>query len=265
MINWLHTNIPDAVIWQLGPIQIHWYGLAILIAILVAMTIVLRLASRFDISRDKLWDLMFWLVVGALIGARVYEVLLVDPSYYWLYPLDSLKIWQGGLAIHGAWIGGLIVLYLFTKKYKLNLLKLLDLVAIGTIIGQVIGRWGNYFNQELYGTPTDMLWGIPISQVNRISGYEMFTHFHPTFLYESLGNLLILIILLIFLKYKKYNGQIFFIYLGLYSLLRLLTEFIRIDPTLMLFSLRWPAILSVLFVIVAIIGLIKISKSSSST
>lgn len=260
MINWLHTNIPDAVLWQIGNIQIHWYGLIILIAIVVAFMVVLKLALRFALDKEKIWDLTFWLVVGGLLSARVYEVLIVDFAYYWHNPLAVFKIWQGGLAIHGAWLGGLIVLYWFSRKYKLNLLKLLDLAALGTIVGQAVGRWGNYFNQELYGLPTDLPWAIPISQINRLPGYETFTHFHPTFLYESLGNLLIFIILLIFLKYKKNDGQIFFVYLGLYSLLRLLTEFIRLDPTLMIFNLRFPAVLSGLLILGAVIGFIKISR-----
>ncbi len=264
MINWLHTFNPDPILIKLGIVQVHWYGLFMLLAITAGFLIVLKLAPSFKIKKDLIWDVVFWLVIGSLLGARVYEVLVVDFSYYFTNPENIFKIWHGGLAIHGVWLGGLFVLYIFARKYKLKLLKLLDLLSIGLILGQAIGRWGNYFNQELYGLPTKLVWGIPIELVNRVIGFEQYIYFHPTFLYESLGNLLIFGLLLLVYKYYKYSGQIFFTYLALYSSLRMSLEFIRLDETLIIFGLRWPLLFSGILVIISIAGLFLVTRNKDN-
>ncbi len=253
---WLHTYQPEAILWQGSGVVIYWYGLLMMIAIVAGLAVTLFLSKRFQVDRDDLWDLAFWLVVGALIGARLYHVAL-EFSYYISHPVDIFKIWQGGIAIHGAWIGGLLVVWWWAKYHGYSLLDLLDLLVPGVALGQAIGRWGNYFNQELFGLPTNKPWGIPISPENRPPGFAEFTYFHPTFLYESLGNLLIFVILLWLIRRKKFSGQVFWHYLLFYSILRVVMESLRIDATLLVLGVRWPQLLSILLAVVAVLFLAK--------
>ncbi len=253
MFSWLHSYNPSPILFDFGFVQVHWYGLLMLVSILGSFFVLLKKAEVFSLNRNQIWDLLFWLVVGGILGARIYEVLLVEPTFYFSHPGQMVKVWQGGLAIHGAWLGGLIVLWFFSKKWKISLWKLTDAITFVLPLGQAIGRWGNYFNQELYGLPTNLPWGIPIAVDNRLSEYVQFTHFHPTFLYESIGALLIFILLFWFLKQKRFTGQITLVYLGLYSALRLALEFIRLDPAFMLFGIRWPIIFSSLVILLVMI------------
>ncbi len=258
MFSWLHSYVPSPILVDFGIIQIHWYGLLMLFSILVAFFVLYKKAEIFSLTREQVWDLLFWLVIGGLLGARIYEVLLVEPSFYFSHPVQIVKVWQGGLAIHGAWLGGLIVLWLYSRKWKIALGKLTDAIAFVLPLGQAIGRWGNYFNQELYGLPTNLPWGIPINPINRLVEYSSFNYFHPTYLYESIGNFFIFFILLWLIGKKRFVGQITLVYLGLYSLLRLILEFIRLDPALMIYGLRWPIIFSLLSILLVIILYFKL-------
>lgn len=257
MFSWFHTFSPSPILFNFGFTQIHWYGLLMLASILVAFFVLLKKAKVFSLTTEQVWDLLFWLVIAGILGARIYEVLLVEPSFYFSHPAQIIKIWQGGLAIHGAWLGGLVVLWLYSRKWQKSLWSLTDAICLVLPLGQALGRWGNYFNQELYGLPTDLPWGIPINLINRLPEYSAYTHFHPTFLYESIGTLLIFFVLLWLLKKKRFNGQITLVYLGLYSILRLVLEFIRLDPAFMIFGIRWPIIFSGLSIIVVIILYIR--------
>lgn len=257
MFSWLHTFSPSPILVDFGFIQIHWYGLLILLSILAAFFVLLKNSKVFSLNQEQIWDLLFWLVLGGILGARIYEVLLVEPSFYFTHPGQIVKIWQGGLAIHGAWLGGLVVLWLYSKKWQRSLWSLTDAICLVLPLGQAIGRWGNYFNQELYGLPTNLPWSIPINLANRLPEYSTYTNFHPTFLYESIGSLLIFCILWWLLKKKRFNGQITLVYLVLYSLLRLVLEFIRLDPALMIFGIRWPIIFSSLVVLMSVIIYLK--------
>ena len=219
------------------------------------------MAKLYNIKSDLILDLAFWLIIGGLAGARVYEIFLELP-YYLANPLAMLKIWQGGLAIHGALIGGLVSLWLFVKKHSLDFWQLAGIISASLPLGQAIGRWGNYFNQELFGLPTNLPYGIPISPINRPWLYANYEYFHPTFLYESLGNLLIFLFLFtlhyLFIKKNKINNTFYFIlftlYLFLYSCLRFSLEFIRLDATPMIFGLRFPQLASLLVIILLILS-----------
>ncbi len=255
----LHNWQPPSILFNLGPITLYWYGLIIAIAILFGYLLVIKLSKYFLIKKVILNDLFLWLIIWAVIGSRIYEVFL-EWNYYLQNPSQILKIWEGGLAIHGVILAGLIVIYFYSKKSKINFWRLTGLIVPGLALGQAIGRFGNWFNQELYGLPTNLPWAIPISIENRVAEFIDYQYFHPTFLYESLGNFLIFIILIIIifkLKNKinlNYLGKInLAVYLFLYSSLRFFLEFIRLDPTPDLFSLRWPQIFSLLMIIVAII------------
>ena len=237
----------------IGPIHIYWYGLFILLATLAALTVCLYLAKLHNLKTDIIIDLAFWLIISGLIGARLYAVLLELP-YFLINPLNIFKIWQGGLAIHGAIIGGFIALWRFAKKNNFNFFQLASIIVTALPLGQSIGRWGNYFNQELFGYPTARPWGIRIDIINRPLNYLNNQYFHPAFLYESIGNLIIFIIL-IFLqiwlakkqKLSELNYPLFMAsYAILYSLLRFAAEFIRIDATSIIFGLRFPQLISLL-------------------
>ncbi|MFH0856786.1 MAG: prolipoprotein diacylglyceryl transferase, partial [bacterium] len=192
----LHTFHPQPVLFQLGNIKVYWYGIFIAIGILAAFKIsewMLR-KYKYKFSRDDsffenidILDLTIYLLAGGLIGARLFYV-LSEWRYFILKPLDIFKVWNGGLWIYGAIFGGFSALFIWKKiKNKNFFLKFfLDLIAPGIIFAQAIGRWGNYFNQELYGLPTKLSWGIPVDIISRVSGFQTFEYFHPTFLYESL-------------------------------------------------------------------------------
>jgi len=264
MLNFLHTNIPDSILINIGQIKIYWYGLFIVSGILVGMIVVLKLAEKYKISKETIIDSVFYLIAGGIIGARAYHILLEFP-YYLNNPIEIIKIWQGGIAIHGAIFAGIVIAYFFAKKHKINFWRLLAIYTPGLAIGQAIGRWGNYFNQELFGLPTNLPWGIPIEPVNRMLEYYGANYYHPTFLYESLGSLLIFIVLIFlhrfFIKkdYKFYE-IIVLAYLGLYSILRFSLEFVRIDKTPEILNLRFPQIISLLILFIISVYLIKNRK-----
>lgn len=263
MITWLHTFQPTALLFSLGPINIYWYGLLIALGIIIALGLSLKITPYYKIEKELIWDLSFWLIINGLIGARLYEVFLELP-YYFNQPLNIFKIWEGGLAIHGGLIAGLITIYYFSKKHKIYFWKLCALIVPGLALAQAIGRFGNYFNQELFGRPTDLPWGIPIRLISRPDGFEQFNFFHPTFLYESLGLVLIFIILINYSFYIIKQGRLknfYFIlltalYMILYSVLRFFLEFIKIDKTPIFLGLRWPQLASLIFIFVFFIILI---------
>lgn len=263
MISFLHNYTPDPILLSFGPISLYWYGLLIATGIVSAIYIALWLGKKYlNINSDIIIDLSFWLIITGLIGARIYDVFLMFP-YYLENPVQIVQIWKGGMAIHGSIIAGLITIYFFAKKRKIGFFKLSALIAPGLALGQAIGRFGNYFNQEIFGLPTSLPWGIPIEAVNRPIEYIDEVYFHPTFLYESLGCLLIFILLISLFKLaskKNWLGNYFYVwmtmlYMILYSILRFSLEFIRLDETPLFLGLRWPQIIS-LFIIVASILII---------
>lgn len=259
-MNFLHTFYPNPILITIGPLTVFWYGLFVALGLLTGSMVVLWLAKKYGLSQFLIYDMIFYLIIASIIGARLYDVLLNIP-YYIEQPLAILKIWQGGLAIHGAIIFGLGTLYWFTKKHQLDYWLLASLIATGGILAQAIGRWGNYFNQELFGLPTGLPWGIPIDVAHRPIEFITSQYFHPTFLYESLGNLVIFAFLLITQHWivknhelidKKVTGYRFQVSVGLYligySILRFFLEFIRIDATPTLFRLRFPQIVSLIII-----------------
>jgi phosphatidylglycerol:prolipoprotein diacylglycerol transferase len=267
MINFLHNFQPESILLTIGPITIYWYGFFMMSAILVGLLFTIYLAKKYKINSNIIIDSAFWIILFGIIGARLYE-LIIDFNYYQQNPLAIFKIWQGGLSIHGAIIAGLITLYFFSRKISKQIKekptkifwKLTAIITPGLALGQFIGRWGNYFNQELFGLPSKAPWSIPIEIINRPIAYMSNQYFHPTFLYESLGNLLIFLILfsihIYILNKQKISTNVFIritaLYLFLYSVLRYSLEFLRLDPTLILGSMRWPQIISIFIIIVSI-------------
>ncbi|MFH0779936.1 MAG: prolipoprotein diacylglyceryl transferase [Parcubacteria group bacterium] len=255
MINFLHTFHPQPVIFQIGIFPIHWYGFLMVIGGLLGLFVVLKLARRYGVDKNSIYDLLVYFVVGGVVGARVYYVVYAWQLYQnnWL---DVFKIWQGGLAVHGVMIGGMagVLIYYFFKK--INFWLFADLAATGLAAAQIVGRVGNYFNQEIFGKPTNLPWGILIDAAARPTEFSGANYFHPTFLYESLGNVIILCVLigLHFLKIRNKtlkDGNIFFLYIILYSILRFFLEFLRTDYSPLVFGVRWAQLFSALLIIAA--------------
>jgi len=251
---------PGPIIFEIGPFIIRWYGLLIASAILIGVTLSQYLAQRRGINPDLLGDLVIWLVLGAIPGARIYYVLF-EWQQYAQRPEDIIAIWKGGIAIHGAIIGGTIATLIFSRINKISVWQLLDLVAPSLILGQAIGRWGNFFNSEAFGKPTDLPWKLYIPLNNRPSGYLNYEYFHPTFLYESFWNLGVFAIIIgLFFwglrnKDRLKTGTLAFVYLISYSVGRFWIEGLRTD-SLMLGFLRIAQVVSLSAIAIGILGLI---------
>ncbi len=263
MLNFLHNFLPQEILFDGGWFKIYYYGLTMAIAISAALFTALHIGRRLKIKSDNIFDLSFFLIVSGLIGARIYDIFLFLP-YYINKPWAIFKVWEGGLAIHGAIIAGAATLIIFAKKKNISFWRLSAIITPALALGQAIGRFGNYFNQELFGRPSSLPWSIPIELVNRPFGYESFSHFHPTFLYESLGSLIIFLILLFYINKKvrskhNFNQDIFPLsfYVLSYSLLRFSLEFIKIDETPDFLGWRFPQIASLAMVLITLIFIIK--------
>lgn len=262
MFNWLHTYLPQPILLRLGPIEIHWYGFLIALGAFLGFLVLLYLIKQYGIKKDDFYNLAFWVIIFGLIGDRLYYVFYAW-EYYSSHLLDIFKIWEGGLAIHGAMIAGILVTYIYCKKHKLNPWQFTDLFVVALALAMVFGRWGNYFNMELFGTPTDLPWGIPIIEAKRPGTFASAQYFHPTFLYESIWNLGTFIILFIWhkLRLNKNNpqqikgyGNITLVYFFLYSIGRFLTEFLRTDYSPYFLGIRWAqfASLVIIFLVLAL-------------
>ena len=250
---------PGPIIFQLGPLIIRWYGLLIAAALLIGVTLSQYLAKLRHVNPELLGDLVIWLVLAAIPGARLYYVLF-EWEQYQQNPIDMIAIWKGGIAIHGAIIGGAIAALIFARLNKISFWQLADLVAPSLILGQVIGRWGNFFNSEAFGGPTDLPWKLYIPPERRPLDLISFDYFHPTFLYESLWNLIVFG-LLIFLFFRDLRGRprlkpgtLFLIYMVAYSSGRIWIEALRTD-SLMLGPLRIAQFVSLAGILLGLIGL----------
>lgn len=258
-MNFLHYFHPSAIAFSFGPISIHYYGLLMCLAFVVAIIVVVQLDRRQKIlPPDGAYELVFWLIVCGLLGARLYEVFILNWPYYASHPEAMVKIWQGGLAIHGAIIGGLIALGVFAKVKKINFWRLADLVAPALILGQAIGRWGNYFNQELFGWPTSWPWGIFIEPLKRPVAFVANDFFQPAFLYESILDLLLFFVLLILARRACRPGLVSWTYFAGYALIRFVLEFVRIDETALMAGFRLPQLVSGVVFVVALAILWKV-------
>jgi phosphatidylglycerol---prolipoprotein diacylglyceryl transferase len=250
---------PGPDLWRIGPITIRWYGLLIASAVLIGVSLSQYLAKRRNVNPDLLSDLSIWLVIGAIPAARLYYVFFQWPEYA-QHPERIIAIWQGGIAIHGAILGGLVASLIFAKLKQVSFWQLADLVAPSLILGQAIGRWGNFFNSEAFGRPTNLPWKLYIPEGNRPPALINFEYFHPTFLYESLWNLIVFTLLMtLFLRGLKGKpplkiGTLFLTYLATYSLGRLWIEGFRTD-SLMLGPLRIAQVVSLIGILLGLAGL----------
>ncbi|MDD6223388.1 MAG: prolipoprotein diacylglyceryl transferase [bacterium] len=253
----------DRIAIDLGFIQIYWYSIFIFIGILVGTMMILKECKKQNINEDFIVNMIFYTIIFGLIGARLYYVLF-NLDYYRQYPLEILEIWNGGLAIHGAVLAGLLFILFYTWKYNAKLLKILDIVVVGLIIGQAVGRWGNFFNQEAYGTITtfEHLKSLALPEFVIEGMYIQGAYRHPTFIYESIWCVLGFFTLLIIRNYKYLkNGQLTGVYLVWYSLGRIIIEGMRTD-SLMLGSFRVAQVVSLIGMIVGILMVLFCKKGS---
>ncbi|HEU4368061.1 MAG TPA: prolipoprotein diacylglyceryl transferase [Methylomirabilota bacterium] len=247
---------PGAIAFQVGPVVIRWYGILMALSIVVALWLAHRQAKREGLPADDIISAGQWAILAGLLGARLYEVAF-NWDYYGQYPRKIFAVWEGGLAIHGGLILGPLVGAWLGWKWGLPVLRSLDITAPAFAIGQAIGRWGNFFNEEAFGRPTDLPWKLYISPSHRPLGYQPYEYFHPTFLYESLWDLGVFLALVLWLRprLREHPGALFFVYIGLYSIGRFAIEAIRLD-SFWLGPFRVAQLASLLGALVAVVGLV---------
>ena len=229
--------------FNIGPLTIRFYAIIIITGAILGSWLAARLAKRAGRNPEVILDILPWLLIGGIIGARLWHVFTPSASNqamgittgnYLRNPIEILKIWKGGLGIPGGVIGGALALIIYCKAKKLSFLEWADYIAPGLLIGQAVGRWGNFVNQEVYGGPSNLPWAITIDPPYRMPGFEQVAKYHPLFLYESLLNLLAAgLLVLINRKWRKklFAGDLFLIYLVLYPTVRFFLEFLRLDPS----------------------------------
>ncbi|MBQ1793262.1 MAG: prolipoprotein diacylglyceryl transferase [Peptostreptococcaceae bacterium] len=240
----------DRVAFSIFGIDVMWYGILMALGMIIGTLLAIKEGKRVGIKEDDILDLAIVAIPSGLIGARLYYVIF-NWDYYSQNISQILNFRGGGMAIHGALIGGILAGYLFSRYKKMSFFKLADTVIIGVPLAQAIGRWGNFINQEAHGGPTNLPWGI------MVNGEKV----HPTFLYESIWNIGIFIFLWIFRKKKQYEGEVIVLYTILYSLGRFFIEGLRTD-SLMIGPFRMAQVISLVGVIGGIIVHIYLSKKS---
>ena len=249
---------------DLGFFQISWYSIFILIAVFIGGIIILHETKKFDIPEEFMSNLIFWVVILGVVGARLYYVAF-NFAYYSANPIDIFKIWEGGLAIHGGILFGLIFTVIYAAKYKVKLYRILDIMVPGLIIGQAIGRWGNFFNQEAFGgeVTKSFLTGLHIPEFIVNGMYINGSYYHPTFLYESLWCILGFVMIIVIRRFYKYlkTGQLTGIYLMWYSVGRFFIEALRTD-SLMIGNFKIAQIVSI---ILFIAGLVIVSLKTTGS
>ncbi len=227
----------------LQPFHVYFYGIFIMVGVIAATLLAQAEARRRGKDPNFLWDALFWVVLAGIVGARIWHIFSPPPSmveqgitteWYLTHPLDMINIRNGGLGIPGAVIGGALALLVLARRRKLSFLYWADIVAPGVALAQAIGRWGNYFNQELYGKPTNLPWKIYIDPLHRVPGYENYDYFQPLFFYESLWNVFVMALLLwAARRFENWlrPGDILIAYAILYAIGRFSLEFLRLDAS----------------------------------
>ena len=222
---------PSQILCTIFGVNIYYYGIIMAIAISIGTLVSDWVGSRyFGFKKETIIDLAPYLIIFGILGARIYYCAL-NYDFYLRFPTEIFAIRHGGISIHGAIIGGAFGLWLFARRHKLNIKKLFDTVAVGLPLAQAIGRWGNFFNSEAFGTPTNLPWKLYIAPQYRPIPYQNDLFFHPTFLYESILDIVIFVILFFMTKNNKIkkDGNLVLLYLVLYSIVRIIVESFRID------------------------------------
>jgi prolipoprotein diacylglyceryl transferase len=237
---------PSISAFSVGPITIHFYALCIITGIAAAIWIGRKRYSDLGGNPDDVSEVAIWAVPFGIVGGRIYHVITSPSQYFGANgnPIDALRIWEGGLGIWGAISLGALGCYLYFRTHKTSLTfqQFLDSLAPGVVVAQAIGRIGNYFNQEVFGKPSSLPWGLEIDQSKRPSGFESYSTFHPTFLYELLWCLLVALLLIklpgFLKKFTSKQGNVFALYILGYTSGRVWIESLRIDEANLIFGLR---------------------------
>lgn len=247
----------DPIAIALGPLQVHWYGVIIGLAIILALYIAVRETEKRGLDKDVFMDLMLWAIPIAILSARLYYVIF-EWNYYSQNPGEIIAIWNGGLAIHGALIGGVITAIVFTKKKQVSFWQLVDIAAPSIILGQAIGRWGNFINQEAHGGEVTRAFlenlQLPEFIINQM--YINGAYYHPTFLYESIWNFIGFVLLILLRRVNLRRGEMFLSYVIWYSVGRFFIEGMRTDSLMLTESLRMAQTISAVLIIAAVVVLL---------
>jgi phosphatidylglycerol:prolipoprotein diacylglycerol transferase len=248
---WVHNLNP--ILLSLGPIEIRWYGLMYVLSFIIVYIYARAVVKhkKLNLSLKELDDLMIWLVAAMIIGARLFEVVFYNHSYYLANPSEIIAIWHGGLSFHGGLAGVLIVGYVFARKKKINFLQLCDVFVVPLALAQAFGRIGNFINGELYGRITSLPWGVKFSSAE---GFR-----HPSQLYEVAYDLAIFAFLFVQRNKKKAPGYFIGWFLVLYPFFRFLTEFVR-EPEVMIGPLTMGQCLNIPMFILGVYLLYRIKK-----
>ncbi len=245
----------DPIAIQLGPIAVHWYGIILGTGALMGLLLAMRESKRLGLNPELFLDLVMWGVPISIICARIYYVTF-EWDYYRDHPADILAVWKGGIAIHGALIGAILTGVFFTRAKKISFWRIADIAAPSILIGQAIGRWGNFMNQEAHGGPTsrEFLESLHLPEFIINQMYINGTYYHPTFLYESLWNFVGVALLLILRRTLPLRrGELFLTYLAWYSVGRFFIEGMRTDSLMLTDTLRIAQVISIVIIVLALV------------
>ncbi|MFA6552863.1 MAG: prolipoprotein diacylglyceryl transferase [Patescibacteria group bacterium] len=249
-----NTYHPQAIAATVGSFSFRWYGLIMAAAVFAGLLLTIHFFKKKQVDTVHVYNLFFLILGFGLVGGRLGHI-IGEWGYYVRHLPEIIKIWHGGLAIHGVLFGALLAIWMYSHRKKMSFWLLTDLLVIALPLMQSIGRWGNYFNQELYGRPTGSAWGMPIDMAFREPGYESFAYFHPLFLYESLLMLGVFCILMrFFYKAELRPGVLTLLYFLLFSVTRFTLDFIRLHKPMIgaLSETQW---LSVIIFFLAVYGM----------
>ncbi|QQZ10361.1 prolipoprotein diacylglyceryl transferase [Heyndrickxia vini] len=252
----MESNITplNPIAFRLGGLEVHWYGIIIGVGIALGLYLVMKESERLGLNKDLFADLLIWAIPIAIICARIYYVIFEWNNYYSTHPQDIIKIWNGGIAIHGALIGAIITAIIFSRIKKVSFWKLADIAAPSIILGQAIGRWGNFMNQEAHGGEVSRTFlenlHLPDFIINQM--YIDGTYYQPTFLYESIWNIVGFIILILLRRVNLRRGELFLSYVIWYSIGRFFVEGLRTDSLMLTTNLRMAQVISIVLVVIAL-------------
>lgn len=252
----------NPIAFHLGPIPVHWYGIILGTAALVGLLLALREARRVGMDPEIIMDVVMYGVPAAIIGARIYYVIFRWDEYYSTHPSEIIAIWHGGIAIHGALIGAILAGYIYSRVHNISFWRLTDIVAPSLIIGQAIGRWGNFMNQEAHGGPVTLEFlqrlHLPQFIINQMYILDPVTntyqYYHPTFLYESIWDIAGFLLLITIRRVVKLRrGELFLTYIIWYSIGRFFIEGLRTDSLMLTDYLRMAQVISLVLIVLALI------------
>ncbi len=261
----MFTSPGEIAFCCIGTIPVYYYGIFMALSLTLGVVTADFITKKYypSIDSEVIYDISPYIILSGIIGARLYYCLLSFP-YFYKNPLEIFQVWHGGISIHGGIIGGLIGGFIYAKKHKLPILKLCDIFSYGLVLGQALGRWGNFFNSEAFGRPTECFLKLYIPIYKRPLQYLQNDFFHPTFLYESIFDVCIFLILFFVVRkfVKNIDGIIFFSYLIMYSFARIIVEYFRIDSVFNVYGIPIAQIVSGLIILISLISIFVLLKNN---